>query len=308
MSITEEQIQANNFKDFYNRLKPLLGIKPVSGFTPVGTIIAVMGKTAPNNYIACNGQIVNIKDYPELARYFNEQFGSYEYFGGDGIDTFGIPDLRGEFLRGTGTNGHENQGSGEDVGTHQDATEIPNIVNDGTEFKFSSSNNAVFNKEDSSIKLNNEKWGYLASNKNTSVAGPDARKTTRPTNTSVLYCIATKNIYIDVKYDYSTDEKAIGAWIDGKTLYQRTIAFNTGPFTTSTHINIYNTSNISVKNLEGYINWSTGSSNGIVDFNFYGSADNRIDWSINDNRIIIDLYGNHFANQDGYVTIQYTKE
>jgi hypothetical protein len=43
----------------------------------------------------------------------------------------------------------------------------------------------------------------------------------RPTNTSVLFCIATKNIYLNPSLDYSTDEKVVGTWIDGKTLYQR---------------------------------------------------------------------------------------
>ena len=47
--------------------------------------------------------------------------------------------------------------------------------------------------------------------------------TSRPTNTSVLYCIATKNIYIDARYDYSTTEKVVGTWVNGKPLYQKTI-------------------------------------------------------------------------------------
>ena len=98
-----------------------------TGYTPVGTIIAVMGNSAPAHYLACNGQVVNIATYPELANYFEEQFGSKNKFGGDGTTTFGIPDLRGEFLRGTGTNGHTNQGNGANVGEHQDATAFPRI-------------------------------------------------------------------------------------------------------------------------------------------------------------------------------------
>ena len=44
----------------------------------------------------------------------------------------------------------------------------------------------------------------------------------RPTNTSVLYCIATKDIYIDARNIYSTTEKVVGEWM-GETLYQKTI-------------------------------------------------------------------------------------
>ena len=47
--------------------------------------------------------------------------------------------------------------------------------------------------------------------------------TSRPTNTSVLYCIATKNIYIDARHNYSLEEQEVGTWIDGKTLYEKTI-------------------------------------------------------------------------------------
>ena len=118
----------------YDRIRPYMGglVSSKAGFTPVGTIISVMGTTAPANYLACNGQTVNVADYPELADYFENQFGTKYEFGGSGT-TFGIPDLRGEFLRGTGTNSHTDQGSGGDVGEHQDATAVPNIVITGTE-------------------------------------------------------------------------------------------------------------------------------------------------------------------------------
>ena len=122
-----------------------------TGFTPVGTVISVMGTTAPNHYLPCNGQVVNISNYPELAHYFEVQFGTKNYFGGNGTTTFGIPDLRGE----------------------------------------------------SAITVSS-------------------------TNTSALYCIATKNIYIDVKSQYSTDEMVVGTWIDGKPIYQKTYQVTVG--------------------------------------------------------------------------------
>ena len=48
----------------------------------------------------------------------------------------------------------------------------------------------------------------------------------KPTNTSVLFCIATKNIYLDPKNDYSTEEKVVGSWLDGSTIYQKTFALD----------------------------------------------------------------------------------
>ncbi len=65
---------------------------------PLGTIISYMGTTPPDNYLACDGSVYNITDYQELADHINTQFGSYDFFGGNGTTTFAVPDLRGEFL------------------------------------------------------------------------------------------------------------------------------------------------------------------------------------------------------------------
>ena len=221
--VTEQRL-----KDFYDGILPYLGGSADAGFTPVGTVISVMGVTAPANYLACNGQVVNIADYPELANYFYQQFGSKNKFGGNGTTTFGIPDLRGEFLRGTGTNSHANQGSGAAVGTHQDATEHIRIGSIGTTTTANAAALRVYannsNKYGSNFDSSTKGTHYKNINQATTTsATEDSFYTARPTNTSVLYCIATKNIYLNPSLDYSTDEKVVGTWIDGKTLYQKTI-------------------------------------------------------------------------------------
>lgn len=88
--------------------------------SPVGTINAYGGTTAPDGWLLCQGQAVSRTDYSELFSVIGTNFG-----GGDGSTTFNVPDLRGEFLRGAGTNGHSGQGSGGTVGQHQNATEVP---------------------------------------------------------------------------------------------------------------------------------------------------------------------------------------
>ena len=90
--------------------------------TPVGEIINYMGTIVPEHYLECDGKTYNITDYPILAEHIKTNFGSYNKFGGDGTTTFAVPDLRGEFLRGSGINNHANQGNGSAVGTHQDGT------------------------------------------------------------------------------------------------------------------------------------------------------------------------------------------
>ena len=215
--ITEERLS-----EFYQGILPYLGGSAEAGFTPVGTIISIMGNSAPANYLACNGQIVNIADYIELANYFEQQFESKNKFGGDGTTTFGIPDLRGEFLRGTGTNSHTNQGSGGNVGEHQDATEHLRVHT-------GSSGGAVnvYGKDTHALNvdtlINPSTKSYYPTNTSSGNTDNYTHYTARPTNTSVLYCIATKNIYLNPSLDYSTDEKVVGTWIDGRPLYQKII-------------------------------------------------------------------------------------
>lgn len=219
----ERLVTKQDLADFYNDIRPYMGglVSSKAGFTPIGTIISVMGTTAPTNYLACDGTVYNITDYTELANYFNDQFGSKNYFGGDGTTTFAVPDLRGEFLRGTGTNSHSGQGSGANVGVHQDATNIPAISSDsGGNVIYQARPVAAINA-DVSINTGTEQVRANAS-RLTGLSGQGVAYTSRPTNTSVLYCIATKNFYIDPTLDYSTEEKIVGTWIDGKPLYQKT--------------------------------------------------------------------------------------
>lgn len=167
--------------------------------TPVGTIINVMGKTAPKHYLICDGTEYQIKDYPYLAEYFKKEFGSVNKFGGDGTTTFRTPDLRGEFLRGTGINSHANQGNGTTVGTHQDATTLPYQLTytDGKFYtKRDSTGNAMSaGNVDKTINGNNV-WSsqFTPATSYRDNISP-LYYTTRPTNTSVLYCIKAEPTY-----------------------------------------------------------------------------------------------------------------
>lgn len=212
----------------YNKILPYLGGTAEAGFTPVGTVIAVMGNTAPANYLACNGQVVNIADYPVLADYFEAQFGTKNHFGGDGTTTFGIPDLRGEFLRGTGTNSHKNQGNGANVGVHQNATTIPSIFINGDNNMIGtpnlSSSYEGIQYPDKSLRSGGTKLkGYQVPLTSSWDNDADNLYAPRPTNTSVLYCIATHNIFINPELQYSTQEQVVGTWIDGKPIYQKVL-------------------------------------------------------------------------------------
>ena len=154
------------------------------GSALVGAIYSYMGNNAPHGYLACDGSVYRISDYPRLAGHIQGQFGSYNFFGGDGTTTFAVPDLRGEFLRGTGTNSHTNQGNGASVGVHQDGT--------GHEHMWSGSGAIVypynFQATNQDSTYNNGKLGTSNWN-NTNYSTTYRLYTSRPTNTSVLYII-----------------------------------------------------------------------------------------------------------------------
>ena len=176
--------------------------------TPVGHIISHMGNNAPKHYLICDGREYNIIDYPYLVQHFTNEFGSVNYFGGDGTTTFAVPDLRGEFLRGTAT-AIRNTGSGADVGVHQDGTEYPQIfVYNGTlQYTMSEDGGLGYNiaqKTDKSFDTRkSSRWTNIGALDDDDYDNL-LKYTSRPTNTSVLYCIKYEpTYYMNVSQSYA---------------------------------------------------------------------------------------------------------
>ena len=305
MALTNDQITALNFKDFYNQIRPYLNGEAHSAFMPVGTVISLMGNTAPLNFLACDGTVYNIANYPQLANYFAEQFGTKNYFGGDGITTFAVPDLQGEFLRGAGTNSHTNQGSGGDVGDHQDATEHPYVQPD-----IEYTNQLTFNTSAFIDKTDHIKAGTTIAYYDKASIGSttSAVYTSRPTNTSVLYCIAIKNIYMNPENIYSTDEAVVGKWIDGKPLYHKVITVS-GTFNTMDA----EVTDVSSLNIDELVDLRTldHSHFGSVKFAIIPFAHPEGDWSmtvyINNNNKICVCPGKYMSLVNPTFILQYTK-
>jgi microcystin-dependent protein len=63
--------------------------------TPVGTIIAHGGDSAPSGFLLCDGSPISRTAYPNLFQSISTNWGW-----GDNSTTFNVPDLRGTFLRG----------------------------------------------------------------------------------------------------------------------------------------------------------------------------------------------------------------
>jgi len=85
----------------------------VSVAPPVGSVTMYAASTAPSGWLECDGSNVNRATFPNLFNAIGITFGS-----GDGSTTFGLPDLRGEFVRGwdngRGVDNGRNFGSSQD--------------------------------------------------------------------------------------------------------------------------------------------------------------------------------------------------
>lgn len=66
-----------------------------SGGIPPGTITMFGGSVAPAGWLLCRGQAVSRTTYAALFAAIGINYG-----GGDGVTTFNVPDMRGEFPRG----------------------------------------------------------------------------------------------------------------------------------------------------------------------------------------------------------------
>lgn len=228
--------------------------------TPVGHIISHMGTTAPKHHLICDGAEYQITDYPYLAQHIQDNFGSMNYFGGDGTTTFAVPDLRGEFLRGTGT-ATRDTGSGDGVGVHQEPTEHINLQKDDKNYLYMDGNSKTITRtrySDKSIIVTSKTGVTMQNTATTWTASGNIYYTSRPTNTSVLYCIKYEPTYfmqVDANNNlmptlYSEEERIIGSWIDGKPLYQKVIK-TTSSFSipSSGWYKFYNASSLNIEQI-----------------------------------------------------------
>ena len=182
---TNQKFKAGNVSDAIDALY-VLGLNSMDA-TPIGVLAAYMGTQVPTNYLLCDGTVYNIEDYQELADHIKNNFGSYNKFGGNGETTFAVPDLRGEFLRGAGTNSHADQGNGSAVGTHQNATKTPYIISGSGRLSIQASTTIV----NPDVTLGNVKLKYTTVSSDTTNSYPNYY-TSRPTNTSVNFIIKAK--------------------------------------------------------------------------------------------------------------------
>jgi len=71
-----------------------------SQLVPTGTVFPFAGSTAPTGWLLCNGQSVSQTTYADL---YNALGGAASPYGGVSGGNFAVPDCRGIFISGTGS-------------------------------------------------------------------------------------------------------------------------------------------------------------------------------------------------------------
>lgn len=82
------------------------------GVAPAGAVLFFAMASAPDGWLVCNGAEVSRSEYADLFAAIGILYGA-----GDGVTTFSLPDLRGEFVR--GADGGRNVDTGRALGSAQ---------------------------------------------------------------------------------------------------------------------------------------------------------------------------------------------
>ena len=283
-------------------------LKGQQGYIPCGTRIGYYGTTAPQGFLLCDGSEYLKTQYPQLAALLaaTDTAQSTTYFAGSDAQHFKVPDKRGEFTRGAGTNSHTGQGNGGNVGEHQDATEHREIAN-------SSSTTAVMigraliQNYDGRINPSSAEDANAVFTSGSASGGKLGAYTARPTATSENEIIAYQDIYLAPRHQYSTEEHVVGTWIDGKPIYQKTFVLPT--VTSNTNIELAVNVDEIVSHDEHWTS-GTGSNEIIHSTQYYFSSNDNVYISVYVRKSTDKLgtYISYSGTRSNFViTVRYTK-
>ena len=142
-----------------------------AGLIPCGAVTVSASNTVPSGWLAANGAAVSRSAYSALFGVISTIYGA-----GDGVSTFNLPDLRGYFVRGAGTNA-DGSASGTFGAKQQD----------GLQSHTHTYNAAV--QSTNVFESNNDITSIRTTISATS--GVTGGTETRPKNIAMLYCIKT---------------------------------------------------------------------------------------------------------------------
>ena len=139
--------------------------------TPSGAVMAFAMNSAPAGWLAADGSNVNRTTYAALFSAIGTTYGA-----GDGSTTFALPDLRGYFVRGSGTNSDSTAAGTFGVKQADDLKSHTHTYTDQVQVSVGVFNTAGGTGQDGATDLGR-------------TTGSTGGAETRPKNIAMLYCI-----------------------------------------------------------------------------------------------------------------------
>ena len=204
--------------------------------SPIGSIVPYGGLIAPSGWMLCHGQAVSRTTYAKLFSVIGTSFGT-----GDGSTTFNLPDLREATTKGAGL-------TGKTVGAHVKSGGL--AVGEFLDDRVQDHNHNV---KAVAAALTGATLAVCANSTQTSI--PTVSQTGRHGVTTEVKSVGVnyiiKSYLVGVPSDfmskvdeavvesniYSTTERVIGRWIDGKPIYRKVFNWTTSTGS-STHFEV----------------------------------------------------------------------
>ena len=164
-------------------------------FVPPGAVMPFAMNAAPSGWLAANGAAVSRTTYAALFTAIGTTYGA-----GDGNTTFALPDLRGYFVRGSGTNSADGTASGAFGQRQTDAfashnhpassnTEGAHTHTYSDKFIQGGFNQTASSGSAQYSVTENRNTGSAGAHTHTITIGSNGDTETRPKNIALLYCI-----------------------------------------------------------------------------------------------------------------------
>lgn len=233
---------------------------------PIGSIMPYPKATAPENWLICDGSAISRTDYSELFNAIGTTFGE-----GDGSTTFNLPNIKGRTIVGLDTDDTDFNTIGKVLGEkthtltvaempkHTHKMPIDSFVNSDSQTNVKSGGHVSYETQGQNYGTTSAGGSQPHNNiqpsfvgvyiiKAKQSAGLVATVVDNLTSTSSTNALSANqgkllNEKITKNNTYSTEEQAVGIWIDGKTIYRKVINFGALPNATKKEVQ-HNISNL----------------------------------------------------------------
>lgn len=231
--------EGNVFIDYgEERIEIISSSGSITGDTlPIGSITAYGKETAPANWLICDGSTVSRTAYADLFAVIGTKYGE-----GDGSTTFNLPNLKGRVPVGLDSDDTDFNSIGKIGGEKTHTLTVKELADHSHVYTYNN-NTGSFTSGDTPIVYSNVSGPSLQ--KNTSSVGenqPHNNLQPYQVNNFIIKAFQSVGViaevvnaqtesdtnvyscnYINNLNTYSTEEKRVGTWIDGKPIYRKVV-------------------------------------------------------------------------------------